>query len=209
MKESMVLGTAGLTAVLSVYKLSSIVEPGSGTIAVSGATGGVGSLSLSILAAAGYRSAAITRKPEQEEYLKSFGADEVILSEDIEAGAQRPLLRARFAGGIDSVGGPVLQNIIKSVQPLGAVTCCGNAASDKLDMTVYPFILRGISLIGIDSQDCPNSLREKIWNKLASKWRPAHLMDIFEEIELEDLPERIEKMLKGEMRGRVIIRHKI
>jgi putative YhdH/YhfP family quinone oxidoreductase len=207
LKDSMVLGTAGLTAGLSVYKLSKFVEPGRGLIAVSGSTGGVGSLALAILKKAGYQSVAITRKTGQQEYLKSLGADEIILNEELGEGGSRPMLKAVFAGGIDTVGGSILQNIIKSVSPLGAVTCCGNAASGKLELTVYPFILRGISLIGIDSQDCPVLDREKIWHKLSSEWRPDHLMDIYEEINLEELPLRIEAMLAGKSRGRVIVKH--
>jgi len=207
MKESMILGTAGLTAGLSVYRLSQQVKPDSGLVAVSGATGGVGSLSLAILSAGGYRSAAITRKLEQADYLKNLGAAEIIPVNEMDD--ERPMLQARFSGGIDSVGGVVLQTMLKSVKPLGLVTCCGNAASASLEMTVYPFILRGISLIGIDSQNCPGSIREKIWGKLSGEWKPSKMMDIYKEISLEDLPSSIEMMLGGRMRGRVIIRHRI
>ena len=206
--ESMLLGTAGLTAGMSVCKMSALVKPEDGLIAVSGATGGVGSHSLAILAAAGYRSAAITGKPEQRSYLESLGASEVILRQDLEEGGDRPMLKPRFAGGIDTLGGAVLENILKSTAPLGAVTCCGNAASGRLSMTVYPFILRGISLIGVDSQACPLALRREIWKRLASEWKPAGLSDIYEEVSLDGLPEKIEQMLAGKMHGRVLVRHR-
>ena len=133
-----------------------------GSVAVSGASGGVGSLSLEILKKAGYKTAAVTGKTGQDAFFNSLGVDEVISRADMESGGDRPMLKTRFAGAVDTTGGRVLETLIKSVLPMGAVTCCGNAASGSLEMTVYPFILRGVSLIGIDSQNCPINLREKV-----------------------------------------------
>jgi len=115
------------------------------------------------------------------------------------------LLKSIFAGGIDTVGGPILENIIKSTKESGVVTCCGNVASVKLNITVFPFILRGISLIGIDSQHYPMSIRKVIWNKLANDWKPEKLIDIYTEISLEELNNKIDLILKGKLKGRTII----
>jgi acrylyl-CoA reductase (NADPH) len=163
MKESMILGTAGLTAGIAILKLSETVKPTDGKIIVSGATGGVGSMSISILKKLGYNIAAITGKETERDYLLNLGAKEIIFRKDFEVIENRPMLKAFFAGAIDTVGGNILDNIIKSTQPLGVVTCCGNVASPKLDLTVFPFILRGISLIGIASQDYPMEYRKQVW----------------------------------------------
>lgn len=205
MKESMILGTAGLTAGISILKLSEIVNPDDGKIIVSGATGGVGSMSISILNKLGYSLTAITGKETEVDFLLNIGASEIIIRKDFEALENRPLLKASFAGAIDTVGGTILENIIKSIQPLGIVSCCGNVASPKLALTVFPFILRGITLTGIASQDYPMSLREKVWNKLAKEWKPEHLSETSIEISMEELNGKIDLMLKGKLKGRTII----
>ncbi len=205
MKESMILGTAGLTAGMSVLRLTEKIKPEDGVIAVSGATGGVGSLSVSILSKSGYKVAAITGKVSESEFLKAFGADNIILREDFEAMKDKPLLKTVFAGGIDTLGGVVLENMIKSANPMGVVTCCGNAASINLELTVFPFILRGVSLIGIDSQNYPMTYREKVWDKLANDWKPEKLSDIYTEITLKELPEKVDLMLKGRLKGRTVL----
>ena len=207
LKESMALGTAGLTAGLSVHRLSEIVAPADGKIIVSGATGGVGSISLGLLSRLGYETAAVTGKAEAAGYLKSLGASEIVLRSDFGGAEKRPMLKAGYAGGIDTVGGPVLENIIKSVQPRGAVTCCGNAASESLNLTVYPFILRGITLSGIDSQNCPMELRKKIWERFAAEWKLQQMTEMVTEIGLEEVSGIIELMLEGKIKGRYVIAH--
>lgn len=204
LKEAMVIGTAGLTAGMSVLRLMDRVGAKDGRIVVSGASGGVGSQAVSILAKTGYLVSALSGK--EQEYLKSLGAGEVIPRQDFEQRDKRPLLKARFAGGIDCVGGPILENILKSVNYMGVVTCCGNAASAELNLTVYPFILRGISLIGIDSQNYPLPEREAVWGKLAGEWKPKQLLESYDEITLPELSGRIDQMLAGESRGRTVVR---
>lgn len=205
MKESMIFGTAGLTAGISVLKLSETVKPNDGKIIVSGATGGVGSMSISILHKLGYNITAITGKETEVDYLLNIGANEIIIRKDFEALENRPLLSASFVGGIDTVGGTILENIIKSIQPMGIVTCCGNVASPKLNLTVFPFILRGITLTGIASQDYPMSLREKVWNKLANEWKPDQLSETAVEINLKELNDKIDLILKGKLKGRTVL----
>ncbi|WP_452231790.1 YhdH/YhfP family quinone oxidoreductase [Lacinutrix sp. MEBiC02595] len=205
MKEAMTIGTAGLTAGMSVLRLSELVRPEDGPIVVSGATGGVGSMSLLILKKLGYKTVAITGKESEIDFLKNLGADEVIMREDFENMDKKPLLKPLYAGGIDTVGGTILQNIIKATFPMGIVTCCGNVASPKLDLTVFPFILRGVTLIGIDSQNYPMKYREKVWEKLANEWKTDRLTDAATEISLGDLNEKMAFMLKGKLKGRTIV----
>jgi len=206
MKEAMIYGTAGLTAGMSVLRLTELVNPEDGAIAVSGATGGVGSLSVAILNKLGYAVTAITGKESEKEFLLHLGAKEIILRNEFEQQDKRPLLMSKFAGAIDTVGGTILENIIKSTKAMGVVTCCGNAASPQLNLTVFPFILRGVSLIGIDSQNYPITLREKVWNKLAKEWKPAQLLNTYNEITLEELPEKTDLMLQGKLKGRTIVK---
>jgi putative YhdH/YhfP family quinone oxidoreductase len=205
MKEAMIFGTAGLTAGMSVLRLIEIVKPADGTIVVSGATGGVGALSVAILKKLGYKVAAITGKEVERNYLLNLGAETVILRKEFESMADRPLLKPTFAGGIDTVGGVILENIIKSTSPMGAVTCCGNVASPDLSLTVFPFILRGVTLIGIDSQNYPMSYRQEVWNKLADDWKPEGLDAMCTEISLKELNGKIELMLKGQLKGRTVL----
>ena len=204
-KEAMILGTAGLTAGMSVMRLTEQVSPDRGTVVVSGATGGVGSIGVAILAKIGYTVAAVSGKEQEQDYLYRLGAAEVILRKEFEAENPRPLMKDRFAGGIDTVGGPVLDTMVKSIHPMGVVTCCGNAASPKLNLTVFPFILRGISLIGIDSQNYPMGEREKVWKLLAGEWKPEQLTELYQEISLAGLGETIDAMLAGRLKGRTLV----
>jgi acrylyl-CoA reductase (NADPH) len=204
LKEAMMLGTAGFTAGMSVLKLTEQIKPADGKIVVSGATGGVGSLSIAILAKLGYEVVAISGKKE-EDYLKRLGAKEIISREEFQVKETRPMLKARFAGAIDTVGGVVLDNIIKCTQALGVVTCCGNAASPALDLTVFPFILRGVSLIGIDSQNCPKNIRTTIWNKLAKEWKLDNLAEVCVEKGLAEIGVSIDEILAGKLKGRVLV----
>lgn len=204
-KESMILGTAGLTAALSVHKLSRFVDPANGPIAVSGATGGVGSLAIAILSQLGYEVIAISGKNTDEHFLKAIGASAIIHRHDFDAPTTKPMLSAYLGGAIDTVGGAILDNFIKLTKAEGAVTCCGNAASGDLDLTVYPFILRGISLLGIDSQNCPITTRKLLWENLATTWKPVKLMDMYQEIPLDRLNDAMARMRQGMSRGRTIV----
>lgn len=205
MKEAMILGTAGLTAGMSVLRLAETLQPENGEIVVSGATGGVGTLCISILSKLGYRISAITGKESERDYLMQLGADTIIMRKDFGSIDNKALLKPVFAGGIDTVGGVILENIIKSTHPMGVVTCCGNVASPKLDFTVFPFILRGVALIGIDSQNYPMSYREHVWHKLSKEWKPDKLEDTCTEIGLNELNEKIDLMLHGNLKGRTVL----
>ena len=205
LKEAMALGTAGLTAGMSVLRLLEIVKPAAGPVIVSGATGGVGSLSIAILKKLGYQVAAITGKETEREFLESIGARDIFLRKDFESSEKKPLLKPVYAGAIDTVGGGILENILKLVQPMGAVTCCGNVASPKLEITVFPFILRGVTLVGIDSQNYPMHYRERVWNHLAGDWKPDHLDRTTAEISLGELNNSIDLMLNGKLKGRTVV----
>ncbi|MCM8531214.1 MAG: YhdH/YhfP family quinone oxidoreductase [Lentisphaeraceae bacterium] len=203
LKESMILGTAGLTAGMSVQKIHQVLQ--SGKIAVSGATGGVGSLSIAILSKLGYEVVAISGKESEQDYLFSLGAQEFISREKFSAASSRPLLKGAFDGAIDTVGGAVLENLLKSVNSMGAVTICGNVASADLNTSVYPFILRGLSAFGIDSQNCYMSDRKFIWEQLASLWKPESAFEKYDEIGLDDLSKKIDLMLEGKVKGRTLV----
>lgn len=205
MKEAMIYGTAGLTAGMSVLRLTELIKPEDGKIVVSGATGGVGALSVAILSKLGYSVVAITGKESERDYLIHLGAKEVLSRSTIENLDKKPLLKPLFAGAIDTVGGVILENLIKSTAPIGVVTCCGNVASPKLALTVFPFILRGVTLIGIDSQNYPMKYRKIVWDKLAHEWKPEHLNYTCSEIKLEDIPQKIELMLSGKLKGRTVL----
>lgn len=205
-KEAMIFGTAGLTAGISVLRLTELVKPTDGAIIVSGSTGGVGSVSISILKKLGYKTVAITGKETEIDFLKKLGADEIIMRADFENLDNKPLLKPFYAGAIDTVGGVILENIIKSVLPNGVVTCCGNVASPKLNLTVFPFILRGITLVGVDSQNYPMITREKVWNNLANDWKIDNLAETSTEINLTELKEKIDLMLVGKLKGRTVIK---
>lgn len=205
MKEAMLLGTAGLTAGMSVARLTASVTPEDGKIVVSGATGGVGSIAVAILNTLGYSVVAITGKESEMAYLKSIGASEIVLRSAFEAFAKRPLLKPLFAGAIDTVGGVILENIIKSTAAMGVVTCCGNVASPKLELTVFPFILRGVTLIGIDSQNYPMEHRKNVWEKLAQEWKIDQETLAYSEVTLEGIEEKIALILRGKLKGRTII----
>lgn len=206
-KEAMVYGTAGFTAALSVWQMiENGVSPEKGDILVSGATGGVGSIAVSILAKLGYSVTAVNGVVDEADYLKKIGAKDVISIEDASDTSGRPLLTSRWAGGIDTVGGDILATTIKSVGHMGTVTCCGNVASPDLPLNVYPFILRGVTLVGIDSQNCPMPDRRKVWNKIAAEWKIDWLDSLTTEASFDELDGRIEMMLQGKHIGRTIIK---
>jgi len=206
LKESMIYGTAGFTAALSVNKLvSHPVLPEQGKILISGATGGVGSIAVSIMAKLGYSITAVSGKPEASDYLTRLGAAEIISRQQAADSSGKALLKEKWAGAIDTVGGEILATAIKSTAYGGLVTCCGNVASPELPLSVYPFILRGVSLLGIDSAKCPIHIRQKIWQKLAGAWKIGNLDSLATECRLPELSGIIEKMLQGRQTGRVIV----
>ena len=205
LKESMVYGTAGFTAGLSVYEIVRGVNKEKGDILVTGASGGVGSLSVAILAKLGYSVVAVSGKPEGRDFLMGLGAKEVIDREAATDNSSRPMLKAKWAGVIDTVGGDILATAIKSAKPWGIVTCCGNVASPDLPINVFPFILRGARLIGINSQTCPMDHRLKVWEKLAGEWKIDQGQDLYKEISMDHLDENIELILRGGQKGRVLV----
>ena len=206
LRQSMIYGTAGFTAAQSVEKLvNHPVLPEQGKILISGATGGVGSIAVSIMAKLGYSITAVSGKPEAEGFLTKLGANEIISREQAADSSGKPLLKEKWAGVIDTVGGEILATAIKSTGYGGAVTCCGNVSSPELPLTVYPFILRGVSLLGIDSAKCPLHNRQRIWQKLAGEWKIENLDSLATECTLHELPAIIEKMLQGLQTGRVIV----
>ncbi len=206
LKESMMLGTAGLTAGLSVRELiNNGVTPQSGSLLVTGATGGVGSLAVAILAKLGFEVTAVTGKLDETAYLESLGAKYVISRDTLLTGNERPLLKPTWAGVVDCVGGEMLAAAIKSTRYDGVVTCCGLVASPELPVNVFPFILRGVRLIGVDSAEAPMARRTEVWNKLATEWKLDHLEKMVDEATLDALEGKIQQMLKGELKRRVLV----
>ena len=205
LKESMIFGTAGFTAGLCVLKLTASVKPEHGPIVVTGGTGGVGSVAVAILSKLGYAVSAVSGKPNAKDFLGPLGVDKIIGREAFLENSKRPLLKPLWAGAVDTVGGEPLATAIKSTRPLGVVTCCGNAASPELPITVFPFILRGVSLMGVNSQSCPMDIRKNVWEKLSHDWKFDALERIFQEISLQELSHKIETILKGQLMGRTVI----
>ena len=201
LEESMILGTAGLTAAMSVDKIRYSDLYGKPVI-VSGATGGVGSLSLMILKRLGIRTVALSRKTESLAYLKSIGADEVIHRfED----SVKPLLKGQYSAGIDVVGGHVLENMIKQIGHNGSLAICGLALSPHFNTSVFPFILRGLSLFGIESAEADMQWRKALWQNLAGSWKPEGLHEIARTVRLSGLESEIVNMLAGNAHGRVLV----
>jgi acrylyl-CoA reductase (NADPH) len=205
-RESMILGTAGFTAGMSVAALLKNISPHDGDILVTGATGGVGSLAVAILARLGFSVVAVSGKPEAAEFLSRLGAARILSRVEACQGSSKPLLKGIWAGVIDTVGGEMLATAVKSTNIGGIVTCCGNVASPDLPLSIFPFILRGVSLVGIDSQNCPMRYRREIWHNLATTWKPLQLNDICREVGLSDVAEEIKLILRGGQKGRVLIR---
>ena len=206
LRESMIYGTAGFTAAYSVLELERHgVTPDKGEILVTGATGGVGSVAVAILAKLGYDVVASTGKTDQEQFLLDLGAKEVISRDESRDESGRPMLKGRWAGVVDTVGGEILVTAIKATKPMGVVTCCGNVASADLPLNVYPFILRGIVLIGIDSQNCPMKRRIEAWDRLSREWKLDKLDSIGKEVTLDQLENEIALILEGKQVGRVLV----
>lgn len=207
LKEAMIYGTAGFTAALSVYELiKHDISPDTGKILVTGATGGVGTMAVGILSKLGYSVTASTGKTENYNFLSSLGADEIINREELLESINKPLNSGRWAAVIENVGGVTLTNVIKSVKMHGSVCIIGNVTGDTFTSTVYPFLLRGIYLIGIDSASKPIKLKEIIWKNLAENWRFDKLHDVYREVDLDDLSSEIDLILKGGQLGRVVVK---
>ncbi|MBU8848710.1 MAG: YhdH/YhfP family quinone oxidoreductase [Desulfobacterales bacterium] len=204
LKQSMIFGTAGFTAGMSIFKLTRTIRPGQGDILVTGATGGVGSLAAGILSLLGYSVTAVSGKTDTT-LLNNLGVKTIISRNDFLENTKPPILKPQWAGVIDTVGGKILATAIKSTKPDGIVTCCGNVASPDLPINVFPFILRGVSLLGIDSQNCPMAFRSTVWEKLAADWKFDYLDYIYDEIFLDQLSDKIDRILKGELKGRTLV----
>jgi len=207
LRQSMIYGTAGFTAAQSVLRLVNFpVLPDQGKILVSGATGGVGSMAIALLTGLGYTVTAVSGKPAAAEYLKNLGAEDIITRDQATDLSGKLLLKEKWAAAVDTVGGDILTTTIRSTAYGGVVTCCGNVASPDLPLSVYPFILRGVTLIGIDSAKCPMHARRRIWQKLANDWKLPNLDSLANECTLSDIATRIEYMLHGLQIGRVIVK---
>lgn len=205
-EEAATLGVAGFTAALSVKRLlEGRVTPGSGEILVTGATGGVGSMAVAILAKLGFSVVALTGKPERADWLRGLGAARVAGREELETANPAPLLKSRWSGGVDTVGGPPLAALLRSTRTGGCVTTCGLVAGTELALSVHPFILRGVSLAGIDSAWTPRAEREEVWSRLAGDWKPPALPSMGRRIGLSRLEPEIESILAGRIVGRTIV----
>ncbi|MBM7062024.1 YhdH/YhfP family quinone oxidoreductase [Pseudomonas sp. UL073] len=207
LREAMVLGTAGLTAALCVDKLEQAgLTPGAGPVLVTGATGGVGSVAVSLLARLGYEVAAATGKAEQGEFLKRLGATQIVERAALQAGLERPMLKEQWAGAVDTVGGEILFNVVKSLRYGGSVACCGLTAGTGFAANVMPFILRGVNLLGVDSVELPLMVKAAMWDRLSLQWKLEGLDELVQELPLEGLPAAIERILAGQQVGRVLVR---
>jgi acrylyl-CoA reductase (NADPH) len=205
-REAMIYGTAGFTAVQCV---TAIVErgigPDHGEIVVTGATGGVGSLAVAILAKLGYQIAAVTGKADRHDWLREWGATTILDRGEVVDDTDRPMLSERWAAAVDTVGGVTLATLLAATKYRGVVAACGLVGGDRFSTSVYPFLLRGVSLAGIDSAKCPRPERLEMWQKLSGPWRVEHLDRIANEATLDDLPEKVRQILHGGIVGRTVV----
>ncbi len=207
-KTSMIYGTAGFTAAYSIAKLQAAgIGPDRGEVLVTGASGGVGTVAIALLSQRGYTVTAMSGKEAAHELLRSLGAREIIPRTTDDAVSSRPLDRGRWAGVVDTVGGAPLAQALKEVEYDGAVTCCGLAASPALSTTVYPFILRDVSLIGVDSVNCTAQERRDVWNRLAGEWKLSdeQFDAITTEVTLNEVDARVDEILAGNVIGRTVV----
>lgn len=206
LKESMIIGTAGLTAGIGLYKMEKMGQkPKMGSVVVTGATGGVGSMAVGLLAKAGYEVIASTGKATNTDYLKSLGATKVVDRTFVNDDSSRPLMRPNWAGAIDTVGGNTLATLIKGCKSEGSIAACGLVSSPVLSTTVFPFILNGVHLLGLDSANFPMQKRKVVWQKLANEWKLSNLESLATNCSLEALDPYIDAMLKGDSKGRVVV----
>jgi len=207
LREAMALGTAGLTAGLCVDALQRAVHPADGPVVVTGASGGVGSIAVALLAQLDFEVIASTGSESAGESLLALGARRILERGELSAASDRPLLSSVYAGAVDTVGGRTLTNLVKSLSWGGAVAACGLVGGADLELTVYPFILRGVSLLGIDSVQCPMARRQLIWRRLAGPWKPkGFLARLVTEIGLDELDRAITDILAGRTVGRLLVR---
>lgn len=208
LKDAMTIGTAGFTAALSVLRLEQNgVAPEKGKVLVTGATGGVGSFAVSILSTLGYEVEASTGKESEQEYLKNLGATSIVSREEVYDGKIRALGKQKWAAAVDPVGGDPLASLLSQIQYGGSVAVSGLTAGTNLPTTVFPFILRGVNLLGIDSVYCEMETRLKVWDRLATDFKPSNLDElVLKEVTLEELPEMLPTLLKGEARGRILVK---
>ena len=203
--EAMAFGTAGFTAGLAIYRMEQNgLKPENGKVIVTGATGGVSSLAIQMLAQHGYHVVALTGKDSEHEYLQSLGAKEILSRKELVMG-KRTMEKSLWAGALDSVGGETLAWLTRTMQQNGAIASIGNAGGLELNTTVLPFILRGVSLLGVDSVAAPMPLRTKIWQRLATDLYPKQLAKVVNQVYLADLPQVFPRMMQGQQRGRVVV----
>ena len=208
LRSAMILGTAGFTAALALYKMEMAGQtPEMGELVVTGATGGVGSMAISIFSKAGYDVIASSGKKSAYDYLKKLGAVRCEGRKFCNDEKKRPVARPKWAGGLDTVGGNTLTSLMASCGKNGSIAVCGLVGSPELNATVYPFLLNGINLIGVESAETPMEIRIKLWNKLSSIWKPEHLDEIATDISLDQLDKYIVKILVGKTQGRIIVKH--
>lgn len=208
-KEIMTFGTAGLTAALSINELiANGVKPENGPVLVTGATGGVGSIAVSILSKIGFNVMAISGKKEKIDYLKKIGASEVILRDIFNEESKKPIMHEKYIAVVDTVGGEILANALKYIKYDGVATCCGLTSSHELNTNVFPFILRGVRLIGIDSVECKLEKKQAAWEKLASRWKINTLDSITNEITLYEIKDAYKLLLSGKAVGRYVVKIK-
>ena len=208
LEESMAYGTAGLTAGLCVRKiLLSGLKPEDGEVFVTGATGGVGIIAVMLLAKLGFEVVAITGKDTETDLLLSLGAKEVINRSEFVGDLKSPLAKPRWAGGVDAVGSDILSNLITATHQRAAIACCGMVGGVNLNTSIFPFILRGLSLLGIDSAETLIDVKKEIWNNFASDWKLEKINDQIKDVGLEELSSEIEKILKGQQIGRVRLKN--
>lgn len=207
--EAMALGTAGFTAALGIVRMEANgLAPDKGPVIVTGATGGVGGLATDMLARLGYRVTALTGKEAESEYLRDLGAAEILLRSSIDWDKVRPLEAAQWAGAVDNVGGQILHWVLATMKQAGVVASIGNAASFNLSTTVFPFILRGVSLLGVDSGYMGEPTRSQVWQRLASDLKPSRLTEVTRTIELDQLPAAFDDFIQGRVKGRTVVRIK-
>lgn len=205
--EAMALGTAGFTAALGIVRMEDNgLAPQNGPVVVTGATGGVGGLAIDMLARLGYAVTALTGKESETAWLEELGAAEVLARASIDFEATRPLEGARWAGAVDNVGGRILHWVLATMKQAGTVASIGNAASHELHTTVFPFILRGVSLLGVDSGYIGFPLRQRVWDRLSTDLKPRHLARMTRQIELDELPGAFAAYIQGEVKGRTVVR---
>ncbi|EPZ15478.1 quinone oxidoreductase [Thauera terpenica 58Eu] len=205
--ESMALGTAGFTAALGIVRMEDNgLAPANGPVIVTGATGGVGGLAIDMLAQLGYHVVALTGKAEEGDYLRMLGAAEIKLRSEIDFDSTRPLEAAQWAGAVDNVGGQILHWVLATMKQAGTVASIGNAASFNISTTVFPFILRGVSLLGIDSGYMGFPTRQRVWDRLATDLKPRQLAAVTRTIGFDALPTAFDDFIHGRVKGRTVVR---